>query len=201
MPVQRHGDYGIDAPLPPDAPVVARDADLRAIVLSAQAAGDRIPVVGLIGGDLCRTLGGRGDRHRLTSDEARTFPVDLGVVTIDGETTVFVAHLVIGRPFVGGTVVAQAQWLDDLDIGPRSHPGDGLLDVTTGRLPWGQRRAGRRRARTGTHLPHPALRHERVDRYLVVRERAVAVVADGVHLGRHRRMEIGIRPDALSVVV
>lgn len=201
MAIGRHSDYGIAAPLPPGSPTVTDDAELRAIVLAARAAGDRIPIVGLLGGDLCRTLGGSGDRVRLTSGDARTVPVDLGTASLDGEPTVFVAHVVVGRALAGGTIVAQAQWWGDLDIGPRSHPGDGLLDVTTGRLPRGQVRAGRRRARSGTHLPHPALTHRQVDRFLVESDRPVAVVVDGVTVGRHRRIEIGIEPDALSVVV
>ena len=32
-----------------------------------------------------------------------------------------------------------AQWLGDWDLGPRSHPNDGLLDVTDGTLPFGDR--------------------------------------------------------------
>lgn len=201
MPIGRNEDYGIAAPLSPGSPVVGSDAELRALVLDSRSRGERLPVVGLVGGDLCRTLGGRGDVARLSGPDARTVPVDLGIVTIDGEPTVFVAHLLVGRFLAGGTVVAQAQWLGPLDIGPRSHPCDGLLDVTTGRLPLGQRRAGRRRARSGTHLPHPDLSHQRTDRLVVERERPLPVTIDGVRIGRHRRLEIGLEPDALSVVV
>ena len=37
-----------------------------------------VPTLGLLGGDLCKTLGGPGDEARLRSPEAMTFPVDLG---------------------------------------------------------------------------------------------------------------------------
>lgn len=201
MPIVRGGDYGDAVPLPAGSPVVSTDAELRAIVIDRRARGREIPVVGLAGGDLCRTLGGRGDRARLGGPEARTFPVDLGVVVADGVESYFVAHLVVGRVFGGGTVVMQAQWLGDADLGPRSHPGDGRLDVTTGDLPIAQRRLARRRARTGTHLPHPGLRHEQVERLVIESTRPRPVLVDGVSLGRRRRIEVTIEPDALCVVV
>lgn len=201
MPISRGSDYGEMAPLPSDAPIVSDDWSLRALVLEHRRGGVPTPTVGLLGGDLCRTLGGVGDRARLSSDEARTFSVDLGTAVCDGLSTVFVAHLVAGRPFAGGTAVLQAQWLGDMDLGPRSHPADGRLDVTTGRLRWRQRRTALRRARTGAHLPHPDLEHRQLVEVLIESDRPRPVVVDGRAIGRFRRVEIGLEPDALRVVV
>lgn len=201
MPIDRGQDWGRPGPLPAGSPVVASDRELRDLVLDHRRRAVPLPVIGLVGGDLCRTLGGRGDRSRLTGADAVTVTVDLGVASIDGESTVFVAHLLVGRPFVGGTVVMQAQWCDGLDLAPRSHPADGRLDVTSGRLPFGQRRAARRRARSGTHLPHPDLRHRSVRSLALDLDRATTVVVDGVVVGRHRRIEVAVEPDALRIVV
>ena len=201
MPIRAGEQWGANRPLPEGAPIVASDAELRDLVIDHRDRGRPIPVVGLLGGDLCRTLGGHGDRARLEGPDAVTVAVDLGTAIIDGAPTVFVAHLVVGRPFASGTVVMQAQWLDDLDLGPRSHPGDGWLDVTSGSVPIGQRRTARRRARTGTHLPHPGLRHERKRAGSLEFDRPTAVVIDGVPSGRHRRVEFGIEQAALRVVV
>lgn len=201
MPVERGGTYGRPAPLPAGSPIVTSDAELRTLVLEHRARGEALPVVGLVGGDLCRTLGGRGDRERLTGPDAVTVAVDLGIATIDGDPTVFVAHLLVGRPLRGGTIVMQAQWMGALDLGPRSHPADGLLDVTTGAVPFGQRRAAMRRARTGTHLPHPDLRHERTRTFVVEAERPARVVVDGIGLGRHRLIEVSVIDEGLHVVV
>ncbi len=201
MAIERGRAYGTVAPLPDGAPVVDSDRALRELVLRRREEGRPLPVVGLLGGDLCRTLGGTGDRSRLTGPEAMTLPVDLAVVTLDGRVTAMVAHLLVGRLFAGGTAVMQAQWLGDLDLGPRSHPADGMLDVTSGSVPIGQRRTARRRARSGTHLPHPGLRHERRREVVLESERAQRVVIDGVYEGRHRHIVVELFDEALMVVV
>ena len=201
MGIGRGSDFGDPRCLPPGSPVVVDDWSLRELVLDHRHRGEPLPVVGLLGGDLCRTLGGTGDRDRLARDEARTFTVDLGTATCDGRSTVFVAHLVVGRPFAGGTAVMQAQWLDGLDLGPRSHPADGRVDVTSGRLPWRQRRTARRRARTGSHLPHPALDHRQSPHLVLESSRPRTVRIDGRRYGRFRHLEIAVEPDALRVVV
>ena len=139
--------------------IVRSDAEAAAAITVARRAGRPLPTLGLLGGDLCRTLGGRGDEARLRSSEAMTFPVDLGVATFDGSPHWFVAHAIARRSWWHGRAVAamNAQWLGAWDLGPRSHPDDGLLDITDGTLPLGDRLKARRRLATGTHLPHPAL--------------------------------------------
>jgi diacylglycerol kinase family enzyme len=162
-----------------------------------------VPVLGLLGGDLCRTLGGLGDEARLRSEEAMTFPVDLGSVLVDGRLHWFVAHLIARRSWWHGRAVAvmNAQWLGDWDLGPRSHPNDGLLDATDGTLPLGDRLAARRRVRTGTHLPHPALRTTRAAAMAYDLDPALEVRLDGESVGRAHHLAVRVEPDVLTVVV
>lgn len=193
--------FGVPEPLPSGAPIAHDDAELRAIVLEHRQVGRSLPPVGLLGGDLWRTLGGGGVADRLTGDGARTFVVDLGILEADDVRTVFVAHVLVGRLFAGGTAILQAQWCDVLDLGPRSHPADGRLDVTTGRLPWRQRRTARQRARSGSHLPHPGLTHRQVDHIELDLDRPLSLTVDGRRLGRVRGVRVSVEPGALSVVV
>ena len=88
-----------ESPALPRHGVLVRSDAGRAIVTAARRAGEPIPPLGLLGGDLCRTLGGTGDEQRLRSDEAMQLPVDLGAVLVDGRLHWFVAHLV---PDAGG---------------------------------------------------------------------------------------------------
>lgn len=203
MSIRRGATWGEARPLPPDGVVVRSDAEARAVVSDALRAGRAVPPLGLLGGDLCRTLGGRGDETRLRSPEAMTFPVDLGRVLVDGHLHWFVAHLVARRPGWRGraVVVMNAQFLGPWDLAPRSHPGDGLLDVTDGALPLGDRLKARRRAVTGTHLPHPALRTTRVAATGLDLDPPLEIRLDGERIGRARHLTVGVEADALRVVV
>jgi len=183
--------------------VVHSDAEARRAVTQARQDGRPLPTLGLLGGDLCRTLGGRGDSARLRSDAAMTFPVDLGHVVLDGDEHWFVAHLIARRSWWHGRVVAvmNAQWLGSWDLAPRSHPNDGLLDATDGVLPVADRFRARRRLPTGTHLPHPALRTLRGATMSFELAPALDVRLDGTLVGRARRLDVRIEHDALTVVV
>jgi hypothetical protein len=201
--IEKGRAWGAAGPLPDHGVVVRTDAEARHLVTDARRAGRPIPPIGLLGGDLCRTLGGRGDEARLRSAEATTFAVDLGSVLVDGRLHWFVAHLIARRSWWRGRAIAvmNAQWLGDWDLGPRSHPGDGLLDVTDGDLPLGQRPAFRRRVRTGTHLPHPALRTSRTAAISFELDPALDVWLDRERIGRARSLVVRLEPDALTVVV
>src|SRR5688500_8606151 len=94
MTIEKGQAWGHSGALPVGAVVVHSDAEARAVVERARRAGEPVPALGLLGGDLCRTVGGVGDEGRLRSDEAVHLPVDLGSVLIDGRLHWFVAHLV-----------------------------------------------------------------------------------------------------------
>jgi diacylglycerol kinase family enzyme len=161
-----------------------------------------VPTLGLLGGDLCRTLGGPGDERRLHSSEAMTFPVDLGTVLVDGRLHWFVAHLIARDALWRRAFLAlNAQWVGHLNLGPRAHPGDSRLDIYDVRLPLGGFLPVRARARTGAHLPHPGIRERRVPAVQIELERPTPIRLDGVPLGRARNLSVRVEPDALTVVV
>jgi hypothetical protein len=203
MSIKKGEAWGEPGPLPRHGVVVASDDEAMDIVTAARRANEPIPPLGLVGGDLCRTLGGRGDRERLRSADAMTFPVDLGEVLLDGRLHFFVAHLVARRPFwLGrGAVAMNAAWLGDWNLGPKGHPDDGLLDVTEGELPLGELLMARRRARTGTHVPHPGLKATRVPAAQLHFDKPIEVRLDGRRVGSHRDLSLRVASDALTVVV
>jgi len=201
--IRKGSAYGEPGALPDGGVVVRSDAEAAEVVTEARRGGHQIPVLGLVGGDLCRTLGGLGDVDRLRGPDATTFPVDLGGVLLDGRIHWFVAHLAAHRRGWAGpfAVAMNAEWLGPLDLGPRAHPGDGLLDVTEGRLGLRARLAARRRARTGSHLPHPGLRTSRSAAATLSFPDGVPVRLDGVAVGTARELLVHVEPDALTVVV
>ncbi len=203
MTIQKHQAWGKPGPLPADGVLVRSDAGARAAVEVAHRSGAPLPVLGLLGGDLAKTVGGRGDLARLRSPEAMTLPTDLGSVLIDGKLHWFVAHLVARQPWWRGRVVAvmNAQWIRRWDVAPKSHPNDGLLDVLDGQLGLDDRLKARRRMLTGTHVPHPAILQSRVSALQLVFDRPTPIWLDGERVGLGSTLSIRVEPDALTCVV
>jgi diacylglycerol kinase family enzyme len=196
-------DWGTTGPLPGDGVIVRSDAEARAVVTAARRAGEEIPPLGLLGGDLAKTLGGRGDAARLHRDAATRVACDLGAVLVDGRLHWFVAHLVARRSWLRGPLFGafNAQWLGDWDVAPRAHPGDGRLELVEATLSAGERLKARRRLPTGTHLPHPGIRIRRAESVQRDLPRGHAVWLDGERLGPAHALSIRVEPDALRVVV
>jgi hypothetical protein len=203
MTIEKGRAWGEAAPLPPEGVVVASDAEARRLVEHARAHRKALPILGLVGGDLFRTLGGiAGDPGRLRSEEAMTFSVDLGEVLIDGRMHLFVAHLVAHSRTWGRSFVAMnAQWRGHWDLGPRAHPNDGLLDVYEATLSVPDRWKVRARLPTGSHLPHPGIKQRRVPAVQIDFARPLQIELDGVSVGPARALSLRAEPDALTVVV
>lgn len=197
MPIAKGEPWGRRGLLPVDAPVAWSDA------AAARHHDDGCAVVALADGDLCRTLGGRGDVADRLGHEVTLLDVDVGELEIGTRVTTFVAHVVArGRWWLGPAMVAMnAEWVHDLRLGPRSHPGDGLLDVTTGRLRVGELAGARTRARTGDHVPHPRLTVDRVAEMSWECDRARLVFVDGERLPATAALTVRVRPAALTVAV
>ena len=203
MTIRKGEPWGEPGVLPADGVVVRSDAEARRAVTAARRGGDAPPALGLLGGDLCRAVGGTGDEARLRSGAGIVLPVDLGAVLVDGRLHWFVAHLVARRGWWRGRIVAamNAQHLGPWDVAPRGHPNDGRLDVLDGDLPFGQRWQARRRLRTGTHVPHPGIEERHVAALQVELAPGTRVWLDGEPLGPARTLSIRVEPDALRCVV
>jgi diacylglycerol kinase family enzyme len=202
MTIRKGEAWGQGGALPEDGVVVADDREAATVVSQARRDGRPCPALGLLGGDLCRTLSGPGDAARLRSAEAMTFPVDLGEVLVDGRLHFFVAHLVArNRWWTRAYVVMNAQWIGRLNLGPRAHPNDGLLDVYEADLGVAEVLKVQRRARSGAHLPHPGVKERRVPAAQIGFDQPRTVWLDGAPIGPARTLSVRVAPDALTVVV
>ena len=205
MTIERGAAWGTPGPLPAGGVVVTTDAEARGFVEPARRRGGPLPPLGLLGGDLCRTAGGRGDRARLVSADAMRLPADLGSVLLDGRQHWFVAHLIARRSWWRGRVVGvmNAQHLGAWDVAPRAHPDDGLLDVVdvAASMSRRERWQARRRLHSGTHVPHPAIDVERVAAWQTTFDPPLHVWLDGTAMGEVRSLSVRVEPDALLLVV
>lgn len=195
MVIGKGVSYGAEKKIDPTWPSLASDSALAAHI----AANGKAPCT-VTGGDLLMTLGGGAP----PGVSPRAYPVDLLRVGLDGvHTLVAVAHVVARRPLWAGRffVAMNAAWVDGLYLGPRSHPNDGVVDVTSGKLGLQQRWLARRRATTGSHLPHPSLSVSRTKSASYRLDRPTMVRIDGRQTLRAVEINVRVQPDAGIVVV
>ena len=131
MTIEKGEQWGSPGPLAEDAPVVGEDRAAAMLVAADLAAGRPPGELGLTGGDLHRSLGAPSHTpDALRAGDGTRFPLDVGVVELDGRPDVFVAHLVAtedrtGRLWRGHTVIlVNGSFVGPLDLGPRAHPND-----------------------------------------------------------------------------
>ena len=201
MTVERGRDWGGRGIVPADAVVAASNAELRAVITAARRADGPIPHVALVGGDLCRTLGGRGEV--VPGGTGSRVVVDIGSVLLDGRLHWFAAHLVARSPIGIGRwwVAANAAYHGSWNLAPRAHPGDGLLDVLDADLRPAAQIAAWRRLGRGDHVPHPDIDYRRLPAVQTTFDRPLTVRLDGEVIGRVRNLSVRIEPEALHLTV
>jgi hypothetical protein len=214
MTIKKGEPWGEPGELDAHGHVVASDVELADLLQAYRDTQELVPVIGLLGGSLHRTLGSpQRDEAALRSGEGYLFTIDVGILGYEdpeGESheVLFVAHLLAltdpkMRLWKGRSVIAMnAGFVGDLNLGPRSHPNDGRLDVTDGQLRGAQRKQALRRAPSGAHVPHPELSESRVSsRFEVSGETRFHFSADGRPQGNSREFWIMCLPDAARILV
>jgi len=198
--IKKGEDWGRRGALPADAPVVDSDAELAALW------NDRHTdlTVGLLGGDLHRTVGGRGTEADLRTGERTTLPIDLGLAELDdGRTMPFVGHLIRRRRFWSGTTIAvmNASFAGEWNVAPRGHPNDGRLDLVEASLSFADRRKARARLPAGSHVPHPdiSIRRLRTGEFDV--GPGDRLLLDGRQIDARGVVRWSVVPDAMSIVI
>ncbi len=194
--------------LEPGEECVESNAELHAWLARAPRLSDGSPPrVGVVGGDLARTVGvGEwSDRGRPYGEAGRAHPVDLGEALLDGRPVRFGCHLVAYGPrhWLGGrsfTVVCNSPWWGRWNVAPRAHPNDGLLDALDFTLRPREWRAVRDRLPAGAHLPHPRISVRRSAAHSFEWPEPRKVVADDVEVGRARRLMVRVEPDAWVLI-
>lgn len=209
MTIRRGEPWGEPTTAPCATAVAHDDAAAARLIGAALSAGDGVPEVVIAGGDLARTMGGGTEGRIQPGATLVRAPVDLiRLTTPDGRSGVALAHVVVrtGRSAAswwrGGVVLAMnAQYLGPYDVAPRSHPNDGRIDVVRveASMRVRQRLSARRRAVTGSHLPHPSLRVEAVHSVDVSLGGDMHVWLDGQWWGRTPSVTLSAVADAAVV--
>lgn len=158
-------------------------------------------------GNLHRALGEPGSgRERGGYTE---LPLDALVCTVrhGGSTREMVAcaEVAVGRWFGrhGLVVVTNVGVWNGLDVTPGSHPNDGRFEflAVDRDMSLRQRMIARRRARTGSHLPHPMLERGSRTEITITRRDGQHLLIDSVDVGPWSSVTVVIAADRLRVLV
>lgn len=199
MTIEKGEDWGGRGRLPENAPIVASDHDLATL----WRPDGPTPIVGLVGGDLHRTVGGRATEADLRSGERTVLPIDVGLVHLGEKNVPFVAHLVRRKRFWAGTTIAvmNSGFLGHWNVAPRGHPNDGRLDLIESNLSFGDRIKARPRLPAGGHVPHPDISIRRLRSGTIDVGHGAWVEVDGQRMPVPERFEWSVVPDAMSIVI
>ena len=208
MTIRRGEPWGGAAPLPQGSPVASSNSELRKEVTAQREGCGQPAPIGVTGGDLWRVVGAPGGgTRRLRSDHAHTALIDIIEVTADGDRLWACVGVIARNSWWHGPVVAvmSADLAGSWRVAPAAHPNDGRLHVLeTGLdgpgLSPRERMLARRRLRSGTHIPHPAISVRRVASAEYRFERPMALWLDGERLGRCRELSVAVVPDGAQMV-
>ena len=175
--------------------------------LDAEAATAVGRPVQLVGGNLWESLG--SPASRVTGSDCTFLTVDGLVCSVEhrGEiiTVSAISEVVVGSwtSRQGLIVVSNAGMWGGLNIAPRAHPNDGEFDVFSMESTTSvrQRLLARRRAVTGTHLPHPTMSVRRSTHVVLEKKAGESLVIDGVTFGHWTSVSVVVKADFYSVVV
>jgi hypothetical protein len=198
--------WGRPGVLGANSPVFGADADLAGF-LAQHLSEDltvplNVPPIALTGGALWRTIGGPGAVGRYATNEARHYPCDLAIAVVDGVRRVFVASLVArNRWWTKATVVMNAQDMGTYRFGHRAHPGDALLDIYEARIAFSDILKVAKRAKSGSHLPHPGVKERRAPTARFTFDQPRQLWLDENRVGAVEQLTVSVIPDAFTVVV
>lgn len=144
---------------------------------------------------------------RVTAKNCVILKVDQIMVkatTSDGEIFHFnaISDFTFGNYWHGQySVVTSTGWSGGVEVCPRAHPGDGVLDhlEVDSAMPLRQRIRARRKMRSGTHLPHPSLRVSRSADFMLAGPRLLTI--DGVARGKYAQVECAVQAASAQVVL
>ena len=200
MTISRGREWGHDGTVPDDSVVVDRDSAL---------ASTRAACVLLAGGDLHEALG--RPPVRSTGERCTLLPVDALVCTIvrpDGTSDRRLAASTVEtggwmRPRARHICVTNAGMVRGRNLAPRAHPNDGRFDVVelSSTMALRQRIIARRRARTGTHVPHPDISVHQTTTFALTRSGRERLLLDGQPTGEWVEVRIEIAVDHWRVAV
>jgi diacylglycerol kinase family enzyme len=173
-----------------------------------------VEVVRLQGSEAPMTRG--GNLHRSLGSPSAVEPGEEGtelsidaiscrIITAHGvEILRACAEVTVGHWYgrSGFVVITNCGTWKALDVAPSAHPNDGRAEMLTiaPSMSLRERWKARRRAVTGTHLPHPSIELSTVKSVHLSRRGRQRLFVDSVEVGEWSELWVEVQPDAFTVV-
>jgi hypothetical protein len=201
MSIAKGSSWGVAQEFPAGAPIASSNRELRRLVLAGET------IIGLTGGELFRTVGGPSAPDRIVRNDPDNLPMHLPVDLIEVQldetrSERFVTHL-FGHDRLWRTLVAamNCDFWRRYQLGPRAHPGDGVIDVYSADLSPADLVKVVPRAKTGTHVPHPSISLLRSPAPDLTLTRRIQLEADDAPIGSAQHLQFEVLADAITIVV
>lgn len=203
MTIRKGEDWGTRTMLLDGDPIVGSDHEFSSLFTVVDGAVSGPERIGLVGGDLARTVGATAMPDELRHGERVGLPIDLGIVSIDGVDRVMASSLLIRRRWWRGEIDAamNASFFGSWNVAPRGHPNDGRFDVIHADLSFGDRWKARARLDTGSHVPHPDITMRRLKACEFTPVSGARIWLDGVCVGSASHVEFSVEADATMAVI
>ena len=200
MTIRKGEEWGRRIPVPDTFEVAEDDADLAGFASTDMVALRRGDMHRALGEPTLPRHGGECTMVQIDALLCRITGADGSITERNASSSVTIGSWWSGE-FV---IVSNSGFLDGLNIVPRSHPNDGTADVVTMRTTMSRRQRfiARRRARTGTHVPHPDVAVARVAEHSQSRtHRRQRLSLDGRAVADWEKVDIVVAPDHWTLLL
>lgn len=205
MTIQKGQDWGRYVARPNSLHLVADDREADHY-LNQHLSGASAPLeIAILKSEMARTLGVSGANIKKSEMLLTEFDVVEATFELDDskvrERRYFLGHAFIrSRWFRGETVgVLNSSFVGRRDWAPRSHPNDGKFDVVEfdESINIRQRLTAYRLMKSGSHLPHPKIRHRQMTQYSAGCIESSILYIEGIRIGVVKSCIFNVLPDAV----
>ena len=205
MTIQKGQDWGRYVARPNSLHLIADDRE-AGHYLNQRLSGASAPLeLAILKSEMARTLGVSGANIKKSEMLRTEFDVVEVTFELDDskvrERRYFLGHAFIrSKKFRGETVgVLNSSFVGQRDWAPRSHPNDGKFDVVEfdESINIRQRLKAYGLMKSGSHLPHPKIRHRQMTQYSAGCIESSILYIEGIRIGVVKSCIFNVLPDAV----
>ena len=209
MTIRRGTNWGQQIARPVDLVTCQDDVEASMLITDNLLKSLELPTIAIRNSNLARVLGIDGAKFApdMTTNVFSTLfdliRVDCLTVKNTAVTVFGLGYALLRNSWWRGEIIAvlNESFIGDLDCAPRAHPNDGKLDVVivSSEMKLSQRLRASRRARSGTHIPHPNITIAQKTYFEAAIGTPKMLVVDGRQISAVKACKFTVIPDAVNL--